>query len=183
MKNGRNVDKLKTKTILTIGDGIAAKCLHFELRNRSDLNIINISANDFFTPCSENSTAMNCLRGTRANVTKLGDTILASMQYFEDFFQENKPWGIEEGLEYQILENKTVEKWERRYPKFFNIKENSFLKEIISEKTLFHSVPAYFINYKKLGDFLISKSSNITYKNEYVREVRKENNHYKVSTL
>ena len=141
----------KKKKIVIIGNGIAAWALLNKLAKRDDLSLINISADHFFPPCSYASTAINCLRGTRANVSELGDKILKAMEEFEQFYQKHHAAGIEQGHEYQILEEKTRPKWQRRYPEFFNIQENEFLNNIVVKKSLYYKSKAYFINPEKLS--------------------------------
>lgn len=172
----------KIKTIVTVGDGIAAWCLHHALKNKSDLQIINLSANGFFTPCSMRTTSINCLRGTREGVSKLGDTIRRGWFFFEEFNQKYQPAGVVPGYEYQILENATLEKWERRYPSFQAVASDSFLKKLIKNKNLFHNVPAYFINPAQLKEWLHLDITNIDYRQALVQEIVQEKNCYRVRT-
>ena len=175
------MSKNKTKTIVTVGNGVAAWTLHFYLRN-TGLNVTNISSNDFFTPCSKNSTAINCLRGTTPGNSPLGDTIIASMEEFEKFNHEFKPDGVTEGIEFQILEDATIEKWERRYPKFLPIENNKFLKTLINKKTLYHEVPAYFIDVTKFETWLKNNSFVNNSINDLVINIEKRIDKYIVFT-
>jgi hypothetical protein len=170
----------KIKTIVTIGDGIAAWCLHHKLKDAVDVEVINISANNFFTPCSHNSTSINCLRGTRPGVSKLGDRIIESMDYFEDFYQNEVPGGVAKGFEYQILEDSTLEKWVRRYPEFSKVEEDVFLEPLIQEKSLFFKCPAYFINPEELKRWLHLNANNIVFKNAFVQGISQKGSRYEV---
>jgi len=105
------------------------------------------------------------------------------MSYFEEFYQTQKPQGIIEGFEYQILEQSTHEKWVRRYPKFSSVLEDQFLGPLIKEKTLFYKCPAYFINPNDLKKWLHKGISNIQYKNKVVTKIVKNNEAYQVETL
>ena len=134
------------KNVLTIGDGIAAWCLHEELIKNSSLKITNISSSNLFKPCSLNSTSLNCLRGTTRGVSKLGDQIIDSYDLFEDFYKKDKPDGVYKGHEYQLWKDDKNGKWKRRYPTSFNSIENDFLRELTSSKYNYVKNEAYFIN-------------------------------------
>lgn len=171
----------KTKTIVTVGNGVASWCLHFYLKN-TGLNIINVASDDFFKPCSHSSTAINCLRGTTPGNSPLGDEIIASMEEFEDFYNKHKMDGVSLGHEYQILETKTIEKWERRYPEFFEIKDHEFLSSVIDSKNLYHKVPAYFIDIPNFEKWLKDNSGDVEYKNDLVLKIERIQNAYEVHT-
>lgn len=171
----------KTKTIVTVGNGIAIWCLHYYLRN-SGLKVINISADDFFTPCSHSSTAINCLRGTTPGNSPLGDTIISSMEEFYTFLRAEKPQGINTGHEYQILEAQTIPKWERRYPDFYNVKDSELLSPLIRDKNLFHKVPAHFIDVVKLEKWLKDKGPEVQAIRDLVLGIENKDQGYIVKT-
>lgn len=171
----------KTKTIVTIGNGVAAWCLHYYLKD-SGVDVINISADNFFRPCSQNSTAINCLRGTTRGNSPLGDCIIDSMDEFESFFQTFNPGGVYEGHEYQILENTTIPKWERRYPEFFQISDNQFLSTRIQKKNLYHSVKAYFFDIQKFESWMKKNSKPSRIINDIVVDINKKEGKYFVKT-
>lgn len=178
-KYKRSLRRNKIKTIVTIGDGVAAWCLHRELGKVSDINLINISANEFFTPCSLRTTSINCLRGTEPNVSKLGDIIRESWFTFLEELNKDNLKGVDKGTEYQILEEETISKWERRYSDFSNVKDHSFLFEKIKDKNLFHAEEAYFVDPKILKEDL-EKEVKITKINNLVTQIIKKNKGYEV---
>lgn len=175
------LEQNKTKTIVTVGDGVAAWCLHYSLRN-SGVKLINISAPAYFKACSRSSTAINCLRGTTPGNSPLGDTIIDSMEEFLKFNESEKPQGVFEGFEYQILEDKTIHKWERRYPEFHNVAENDFLTSLIKSKNLYHKVPAHFINVSEFEKWMKSKVQGVNYIEGFVDNIEQEGSGYLVST-
>lgn len=116
------------KHIVIIGNGIASKCVVYEL-NKIGFNSITVIANDDFAPsCSLSTTAINCLRGTKANQSSLGDTILKSFDDFVDFYNNEKPNGICKTLETHCtpLDTKDFDKWNRRYSHLGFNEKNSF---------------------------------------------------------
>lgn len=169
----------KIKTIVTIGDGVAAWCLHHELRKVSDIKIINISANDYFSPCSLKTTSINCLRGTEENVSPLGDLIRQSWFTFLEVHKEKQFNSVAPATEYQILEEKTVEKWERRYPQFETLKNHSFLSTVIKNKSLYHAEQAYFVDPYALKLELEAETS-LERINDLVTQILKINNGYEI---
>ena len=59
---------------IVVGDGIMSKQLVFEL-NKTYADITVISSQDFAPACSNETTSINCLRGTKPNTSPLGDLI------------------------------------------------------------------------------------------------------------
>ncbi len=171
----------KTKTIVTVGNGVAAWCLHFYLRG-TGAKVISISADDFFSPCSSTSTAINCLRGTERGNSPLGDCIIDSMDEFESFYDVHKPDGVSEGHEYQILEESSISKWERRYPKFFPIFDHEFLKKYIKNKTLYFKVKAYFFDIRKFESWIKEKARPSRVISDLVIDIDRRENKYIVKT-
>ena len=164
-----------------MGDGVAAWCIHFYLKN-TGLKVINISEEDFFGACSRSSTAINCLRGTTPGKTPLGDTIIESMEEFLRFNKSEKPVGIYEGFEYQILETETISKWERRYPEFHSVVENKFLAPLIKSKNLFHKVSAHFINIPKFEQWIKSQAPDVEVISDLVLAIESVDDKYVVQT-
>jgi hypothetical protein len=166
------------KNIVTIGDGIAAWCLHDVLCKNKSLKITNISENNFFKPCSFNSTSINCLRGTEAGVSELGDKIIKSHKLFEEFYEQERPDGVYKGVEYQLWRDKDNEKWLRRYKNFSSSLENPFLQKLITAKFNYVENEAYFIHPEKLKAWFLKRQNNITYKNAFVSKIIKQDSGY-----
>jgi hypothetical protein len=178
----------KTKTIVTIGDGIAAWCLHYYLKDEKNIQIINVSAPDFFPACSRSTTSINCLRGAKPGVSKLGETIRAAMFEFEKFNQLHAPDGVTPGTEFQILDQKTYQVWARRYPEFFEVKNEKFIADKIKNLSIYYPVEAYYIAPNKLEKWLKKDVTNVDYKKSLVQKVSKvlgeeSSFHYDITTL
>lgn len=128
------------KKVLTIGDGIAAWCLHAYLK---DAEVTNFCAEDFFPSCSLNSTAINCLRGTQSGISPLGDLMVRSYQEFEKFYLNYKPEGIALGHEIKFFND--VEKHTKRYPNYYEAQTST-----VQNYRYQASEPAYLIDPQEL---------------------------------
>ncbi len=158
------------KNILTIGDGIAAWCLHEQLLKQDGIKITNISGDDFFTPCTFKTTSTNCLRGTIKGVSPLGDLIVDSYYAFEDFYNQHLPEGVVKTVEYQCWNE--GEKWQRRYPEYLKTNEHAFLKTLVKEMPECVENLAYLIEPAKLKTWYRKRHQAIDFKNALVKEVR-----------
>lgn len=163
----------KIKTIVTIGDGIAAWCLHYYLKDEENIKIINVSAPDFFPSCSRSTTSINCLRGAKPGVSRLGETIRAAMVEFEKFNQLHSPQGVVSGTEFQILDQKTFQVWARRYPEFFEVKNEPFIDDKIKNLSIYYPVDAYYIAPEKLENWLKNPVENVEYKKSLIQKITK----------
>jgi hypothetical protein len=159
------------KNIVTIGDGIAAWCLHEELLKLPNVKITNISSSDLFKPCSLNTTSLNCLRGTRRGLTELGDKVIDSYEVFEEFFNTHKPAGVFKGIEYQLWREDQHDKWMRRYPEFFKTEDNTFLQDKLISKFNYQQNEAYFIDPKTLKDWYRKRHSKVECLNGFVTSI------------
>ncbi|MFT6631977.1 MAG: hypothetical protein ACJAS4_001939 [Bacteriovoracaceae bacterium] len=159
----------QTKNILTIGDGIAAWCLHEELLKLDNVKIVNMSAEAQFPACSLRSTSINCLRGTRPGVSALGDLILKSYQKFEVYYKENSPAGIHPSIEYQTWND--VAKWKRRYSSWYDVEDKEFLSSKIQGQNFYQYNDAYFLEPREMKNWYRKRHGAIEFKEELVKEI------------
>ena len=133
---------------IVVGDGIAAKAIIFTLSQKLNKNdvIIQLAHNDFIAPCSNATTSIASLRGTRAGVSKLGDQIRSSHAHFEKFVQDYKPLGVTLSEEIQLWpDNEAAHTyWNRRYPSFFEARNIPFCHFSL-EQYVWQKVDAYII--------------------------------------
>lgn len=147
-----------SKKAVIIGDGIAAWCLMFELCQTQDLEVIQIAEDQFFSPCSLNTTSINCLRGTQKGVSKLGDLMYESFQEFIQFYEGHRPDGISFGKEIQFWKGESS--FNKRYPDYQRIELNekySFVKGL----DYYYESDAYFINPVKLKNWFYSHCDGV----------------------
>jgi hypothetical protein len=167
------LSKKQIKNILTIGDGIAAWCLHEELLQLENVKITNFSAESKNPACSLRSTSINCLRGTRPGVSALGDLILKSYSEFESFNKANSPAGVYPSIEYQTWND--VAKWKRRYSEWFEVKDKFFLSSKIREQNCYQFNEAYFLDPGEMKDWYRERHKEVEFRNEYVTYIDKTN--------
>lgn len=161
---------MKKLRVLIIGDGIAGSCIRYTLAKLSGLDITQVSSHNHFPACSLNSTAINCLRGTQRGVSKLGDEIVDSYDYFLKFISEEKPEGIFKGSEVQFFSQK--ENWERRYSNFREV-GNSLFSKWIDDLPFFYESDAYFFDFKQFQKWVEEKSPNIVKNMGLVKNIKK----------
>jgi hypothetical protein len=170
------------KNIVTIGDGIAAWCLHDELLKLPNVKITNISSSDLFNPCSLSTTSLNCLRGTRRGLTDLGDKVIDSYEVFEEFYKTENPSGVYEGIEYQLWREDQHEKWMRRYSDYLRTEDNPFLQDKLISKFNYQKNDAYFIEPIKLKQWFRSRHSEVNYVSGFVTSINKVNEQYTLTS-
>jgi hypothetical protein len=130
--------------IIIVGDGIAAKCLIFELNKLNLTNILQISDDDYAPACSTRTTAINCLRGTKKGISPLGDLIVDSFQLFEKFYGDYNPAGICLTEEIQSWDQ-NHEKWLKRFGSFQNSKSFSQFNFSLQKSLNYYRSDAYII--------------------------------------
>ena len=94
------------RTIVIIGNGVAANVLGFYLRHeaqtrgearssfQTEPKIIQISHDRVYRPCSQSTTSHICLRNTRKGVSPLGDLLVEAFATFGAFFKRHAPSGV-----------------------------------------------------------------------------------------
>ena len=142
------------KSIGVVGDGVMSWVLVDALRRRGLEDITVFSADSAFPPCSLNSTAINCLRGTKKGLSELGDDIVDAYKYFKSFIDSEKPFGVYRGVEYQFFNNE--EKWARRYSDYKKVEKSDF--PYIKNYHYVKENEAYFIDTKNLKKWFHSKN-------------------------
>lgn len=162
--------KKTIKNILTIGDGIAAWCLHEELSKLENVNVTNISSDSSFPSCSTRSTSINCLRGTRPGVSPLGDLILDSYRLFEEFNNDHEPDGVIEAIEYQTWND--INKWKRRYSTWYEVEDNHFLNKQVKGQKFYQANKAYILDPQKLKAWFKKRHSFVNYKIGVVKKLK-----------
>lgn len=128
------------ENIIVVGAGVIAETLLFHLKKRyknQNLTLTQISAPEFYPPCSESSTATIALRNTKKGLSPLGDLLVDGFKTFESFINYFKPAGIEKADHHFITEKKD-EKFIKRYGSI-NFFEHSYLIEWESYKTWLRS--------------------------------------------
>lgn len=170
------------KTIITIGDGIAAWCLHHKIQNQAEYQIKNISFNSEIPQCSKSTTSLNCLRGTRAGLTELGEKIRESYFLFEEFNEKHAPSGVALGVEHSLWPFENDDKWRRRYKEFGTSKDSEFVTSLIESEQSYTPNPAYFIDPIALESWFKENTVNVDYVNSFVTLIEKSEEKYIVKT-
>lgn len=113
------------KKILVLGGGIAAEMVIFSLLkhhqfNKNQIQILQISNEFKYPPCSIHSTSFVCLRNTQKNLSELGDRIIDAYSKLKEFIALYEPNGIEKGLITHLATPGTEfeAKFKRRFPEF-----------------------------------------------------------------
>lgn len=172
----------KSYSSIVIGNGIMAKQLMFELQKK-DSDILNIFSEDFAPSCSKRSTAINCLRGTEAKVSELGDLIFDGFRSFEHFVIDHGPDGVSESLEVQTWkeDSKNHAKWLRRYKDYDLVDELPFSKSKLLNKLCNVNVKAYLISTEIFYSWYEKNTSKDTLK-DFIVSIEKIPTGYKVLT-
>lgn len=179
--------RMQDKDIVIIGNGIAAKCVIYNLNKIGFNNITVIASEDFAPMTTMRSTAINSLRGTSPGKSDLGDLILASYKDFEEFVNTEKPKGIYKSIEYRtwVHEGKKHSNALRRYSSYENGNVFKCFRSPLKMNLNFVEHEAYVfspeiffewfeskLTYKLVDDFVINineesvhtqKGSSITY--------------------
>ncbi|MEX0798452.1 MAG: FAD-dependent oxidoreductase [Bacteriovoracaceae bacterium] len=174
---------MNPKTLIIIGNGIASWRVNAELEKKFvDTKIIRIGTDEFAPGCSFRSTAVNCLRGTKKNISRLGDLIVDSHLEFESFYQENAPHGVDKTYEWQLWDQngENRDKWEKRYGPGGEIDEVDGIK--LSHKFQGCQSPAYLINPELFYRWQVQQFQNTEYLNEFVTEVNRKDSGFLVKT-
>lgn len=158
--------------IILIGDGIAAQSfLHFLSKENIDKkNILQISANDYFNSCSQNSTSIVCLDGIKEGISPLGDLLFKSYYFFENLIKTSNFNSVYLG-KLKVNNQTNDENIEKRYGHCLSEKNNFLL-------------PAWFINAKNfLVELQINQSHKLTQKLDLVTQITEGNTVLEVTTL
>lgn len=190
MKGLSNDNNYATKLNMTrlpyivIGDGVAARTLLFYLSQyHSDIPLIQISKNDVFPSCSQTTTSVNCLRGTKPGMSKLGDLIVDSYHEFEKFYERFNPKGVSKTIEYQLWSPASEDKakWQRRYPKVSGpINHIEGVGYFLSPMFVVEN-DAYVVSHQKYLDWLLP--SKVDQIHDVVKNVDASEKGVKVVTL
>lgn len=185
---------LRSVNTLIIGNGIAAKCTVFYLNKIGLTDIVQVYDDTYAPACSNHSTAINCLRGTRPGLTPLGDRIIESFNSFEDFYSTQSPKGICKTVEYQTWINEETNniKWKRRYKNFDLKSEAPHLKNRFNRALSFIKNEAYLFTPQVFFSWMDSKITcekiqafviDIKIDGEYKIVTTNTNNKFKVKNL
>ncbi len=164
------------KSVLTIGDGISAWCLNFYLTKIPDISVTQFSQNHFISPCSLNSTAINCLRGTQKGLTPLGDLMVDSLSEFIDFNQTYQPDGVFEGEEIHLFNPN--HQYNNRYQKPIELNGQYPFKGVKS----FYREKAYLISPERLKGWFLKNSSGLETFTKFIIAIEPLKEGYKVLT-
>ncbi len=130
------------KNIIIIGGGIASYALIPKLSYREN-KIFLVDGDEYYPSCSENSTAINCLRGIKKGISPLGDLLYDSHHEFLKFYQAYRPNGVYKGIE-QIFFNQDDLQLIKRYPEHQKVDE----KCLVKNKDYYVQLEAYFWNFQ-----------------------------------
>ncbi len=166
------------KSVLTIGDGVAAWCLNFYLSKRENIQISNYSSDDFAPACSLRSTSINCMRGTQRGMSFLGDLMIDSMIEFEEFFQTYNPDGISKAQEIHFFNGQ--EKYFKRYSEAVTLEPSHDFP--IKNYSHVHEEVAYLIDPLELKNWFLAQTPELNRQTGLVRKIEKAKNGYDVYT-
>jgi hypothetical protein len=163
--------------ILVLGNGICAQSILFEMikDNKFDLDNLSvgqISDNNSFLACSENTTSVVSLNGTTRGMSDLGDLIIDSYDYTVEYIKKNSLKSFKKG-EHYFLPSPKKEKLGNFVRRFGEPEEIYFLKEAMLGKTsenylvdpdiLKNELEAHISKsiIKKINSLIISVDNNI----------------------
>lgn len=172
-----------TKTIVIVGNGVAAWRVNAELEKKFiDSKIIRIGSEVFSPKCSFRTTSINCLRGVQKGISPLGDLMYDSHMEFEEFFNKEVPKGVNEGHEWQLWSDAggNSDKWERRYSEWEELDEVEGIKLSSPMKAV--NSKAYLIDPYEYYQWHKSQFKNSEYLDDLVIEVNKIGNKFEVKT-
>jgi hypothetical protein len=94
--------------VLVLGGGICAQSILFEMCkddnfNLDTLKVAQISRNDSFIPCTQNTTSVVSLSGTSKGISELGDLIVDSFHYTSLYVKEHGLSSFKEGDHYFVF--------------------------------------------------------------------------------
>lgn len=140
--------KEKVYDLIIVGNGISAWCLLWYFSQRKgaqNLRVAHISADDYFRPCSLETTSHVARSGIEFGVSPLGDLLAASFQEFENFFKQ-EPQGVYLGEKLNICVGKGPQRaqFQKRYGPTSTYRN---IEHVAVEK-------CYFIDPPELKNFL-----------------------------
>jgi glycine/D-amino acid oxidase-like deaminating enzyme len=140
---------MHNKHIVIIGNGIAAKCVVFELNKIGIINITVIASESHAPMCSTKTTAINCLRGAKRGKSELGELIIDSFEDFIDFYSTETPSGISKTHEMHTTPVESTElnsKWNRRYSEYDRSNKFSIFNASLKSDLFYVENEAYIIS-------------------------------------
>jgi len=153
---------MHSKHIVIIGNGIASKCVVFEL-NKLGFDNITVIASDSHAPmCSTRTTAINCLRGAKRGISDLGELIIDSFEEFVEFYNNESPAGISKTQEMHTTPVKSTElnsKWNRRYSEYERGNSFSIFNSSLKTDLFYVENEAYIISPEIYFDWFDSKNN------------------------
>lgn len=172
-----------TKTIVIVGNGVAAWRINAELEKKFiDSKIIRIGSEAFSPKCSYRTTSINCLRGVQKGISPLGDLMYDSHMEFEEFFNKEAPGGVNEGHEWQLWSDAggNSDKWERRYSRWEELDEVEGIKFSTPMKAI--KSKAYLIDPYEYYQWHKAQFKNTEHLNDFVIEVNRKEDKFEVKT-
>ncbi len=119
-----------TYDLIVVGDGLAARVFLYNLnkcvksRNSQIPNVLVISDNQSFAPCSLNSTATISTVGLQEGVGEHGDLLLRAYREFEDFTTVLPEGIVTKSKHYQVFMGDDLARFEGRYGEAINLGGN-----------------------------------------------------------
>lgn len=172
-----------TKTIVIVGNGVAAWRVNAELEKKFiEAKIIRIGSEAFSPKCSFRTTSINCLRGVQRGISPLGDLMYDSHFEFEHFFKEESPTGVNVGYEWQLWSEAggNSDKWERRFSDWDELSEVEGIKLSLPMKAV--KSKAYLIDPYEYYQWHNSKLKKTEHLDDHVIEVNKIEDKFEVKT-
>lgn len=102
-------NSIKECDILVVGNGIAARCLLWEMTRHEkfvDKIILHVADNDKYPDCSTRTTSVVSLGAHSKGISPLGDLLCDSGDFFQDFVQEFNPLGVYPSKQFYICPDK-----------------------------------------------------------------------------
>lgn len=98
---GQSLNNSPHYDLIVVGKGIAASTLLWDYLNQKEntfKKILQISADDYFPPCSLATTSVVCRDGIKKGISDLGDLLFDSYQKSVQSFETNNFKSVEKGI-------------------------------------------------------------------------------------
>lgn len=155
---------------IIIGNGIAAKCLLWELASlEREFNILQLFDEESYPNCTLRTTSVVSMGVHESGVSNLGDILVKSHLAFEKFVTEFKPDGVFEAQQFYLYEegmneNKLTQ-YKRRYGD--NFQEVLGAKGVFKKSYVIH--PESFLSF--MDQRIASSLLKVTKLNECVKSL------------
>ena len=160
-------------TLAIVGGGIAGRSLLYALAKEKGLvsRVQLFQSDDFFHPCSLNSTAIVAPRGVSEGHSPLGNLLMEGFKTFQSHVEEDSPRGVSAITQYTAASEK-MEGFKLRYPNGQETQDLNLFK--LKQKIFFAKESGFLIRPETYLSFLLEKaeaSLPLSLTNDMVSEI------------